>query len=1121
MHMNFTHINAFTSYALFAPACLEAEKVLSSSPAMCAVGCRKALELAVKWLYAADSSLSLPYRDNLQALIHEPGFRFTLDQNTWGKLPYIVKLGNLAVHTDKRINRGDAVLALKGLFEFVQWIDYCYGTEYRERQFDEALIPAEVVRVDERRIREQESLLQQHGLEIQRLQEQIEQFSAQYTADKPRHQRERSFNPDTLNEYATRKQYIDVDLKLMGWTFGDTVREEVEVTGMMDLPGQPGIVDYVLYGADRKPLALVEAKRSSVDSNKGRQQAKLYADCLEAQYHRRPMMFLSNGFETWFWDDESAPPRKVSSVFGPLDLDKLMQRRSGKRSLNEVPISESITERYYQIAAIRAVCDNIERGFRRNLLVMATGTGKTRTAISLSDVLSRGGHVTNVLFLPDRTALVSQAKEAFREHLPDMSLCNLLTNVDKKEKDARIVFSTYPTILNAIDGVKNKDGSRLFTPAHFDLIIIDEAHRSIFRKYGAIFEYFDSLLVGLTATPKTDVDRNTYDFFQMEPGVPTYAYDYETAVWQDHVLVPYHNIEVTLKFLEEGIVYEDLPDEEKRKYEDEFAEDGIIPDVIPPGDINRFIFNRSTVDTVLEELMERGIKVNGGDHIGKSIIFAQNKGHAQFILERFDALFPQYHGKFARRIVCDDSYAQTLIDEFKRPDQPPWIAVSVDMLDTGIDVPEIINLVYFKKVRSKTKFWQMLGRGTRLCKGLECSDGQDGDYTDKRRFYIFDYLGNFEYFRTDRRGIEGNETESLTQGIFIKRVRLIHLLQSASHMDYHPWREDLVQTVWTQIKALSRELTSVKLQVEHIDRYSNKERFQLLNEQDKHNLCRFLSPLVYMNEDDEYAKRFDNLMYGLMLGLLEGTPAYTNYMNRLKKIGRALEMKATIPQVGAKMPLIKSLNEEVFWEGVNLSTLENIRKELRGLAQFITDVNGRLTMETDFRDAVTALKEGDPLGAGEDYRDYRLKVTQYIQQNLNHTAIYKLTHNLLLTQADYQSLSDILTRELGSEEEYRQHYKDLPFGLLIRKIARLDHEAAMAAFSGFINDQGLNHKQIEYVKKVIDYVEQNGYMESLTLLMNPPFDRPQNFVMLFDQERQIRLVNIIKRIKENAVLATG
>jgi len=1115
---NFAFLSASAPYTLFAPACLEAEKVLAASPAMCAVGCRKALELAVKWVYAADSSLSPPYRDNLQALVHEPSFRFALDQRTWGKLPYIIKLGNLAVHTGRQVNRGDAVQALSGLFEFVQWLDYCYGTDYQERQFDEALIPTAIIQVDERRVREQESLLQQHEAEIQRLQQQVALLSAGYTANKPRHQQERSFNPDTLSEYATRKRYIDVDLKLMGWVFGDSVREEVEVSGMMGLPGQLGKADYVLYGADHKPLALIEAKRSSVDVNQGRQQARLYADCLEAQYHRRPMMFLSNGFETWFWDDQSAPPRRVSGVFSRRDLEKLMLRRLGKRKLTEVPIDEEITERYYQAAAIRAVCDNIEGGFRKSLLVMATGTGKTRTAISLTDVLSRAGHVTNALFLADRTALVGQARDAYKAHLPDMSLCSLLTNRD--DRNARMVFSTYPTILNAIDSAKNPDESRLFTPAHFDLIIIDEAHRSIFHKYAAIFEYFDALLVGLTATPKTDVDRNTYDFFEMEPGVPTYAYDYETAVWQDRVLVPYHNIEVQLKFLEEGIVYDELPDDEKSKFEEEFAEEGQIPEVIPPGEINRFIFNRSTVDTVIEGLMTQGIKVSGGDHPGKSIIFAQNKRHAQFIVERFDKLYPQYHGTFARRIVCDDNYAQSLIAEFKRPDQPPFIAVSVDMLDTGIDVPEIVNLVYFKKVRSKTKFWQMLGRGTRLCEGLECVDGQDGAYTDKRRFYIFDYLGNFEYFRTDRRGIEGSETESLTQGIFIKRVRLIHLLQSAQHMDYHPWREELVHAVWSQIKALNLDLTSVRLQLEHVERYGNRERFHFLTEQDKYRLCRHLSPLVYMDEADEYAKRFDNLMYGLMLGMMEATPSFASYTNRLKKIGRALENKATIPQVREKMALIKALNEDDFWASMTLAQLEDIRKELRGLIQFLGGER-KTDRETDFTDAVTAIKEGDPLNSGEDFRDYRQKVTQYIQQNLHHTAIHKLTHNLPLMQADYQSLSDILTRELGTPEDYRRHYQDLPFGLLIRRIAKLDHDAAMAAFSEFINDQSLNHQQIEFVKKVIDYVEHNGYMENLVSLMQAPFDRPMSLHMLFDQERQMRLLKIIKRIKNNAEWVAG
>jgi len=538
-------------------------------------------------------------------------------------------------------------------------------------------------------------------------------MSERLTADKEQHKEERQFSPQDISEFLTRKKYIDVDLKLLGWVFGDDVREEVELYGMPNNEGK-GYADYVLYGKDGLPLAIIEAKRTSKDPKIGTHQAKLYADCLEKMTGRRPMMFTTNGFETYLWDDVISPQRKVSGVFSRADLEKLMNRRSERKALDEVPIDDKITDRYYQKEAIRAVCENIGTGHRKTLLVMATGTGKTRTASSLTDVLSRGGYVTNTLFLADRTALVKQAKDDFKNHLLDMSLCNLLSNKD--DKTSRIVFSTYPTMLNAIDAAKSDDGKLLFTPAHFDLIVVDEAHRSIFKKYRTIFGYFDGMLVGLTATPKTEVDRNTYDFFEMENGVPTFAYDYETAVETDHVLVPYYNIEVKTKFLDQGISYDKLSEEDKLRYEEDFTdEDGTMPDFIPSPEVNEIIFNQATVDMVLEDLMTKGLKVAGGDRLGKTIIFAQNKKHAQSIIERFDKLYPQYHGSFAKRVICDDNYAQSIIDDFKVAEKEPHIAVSVDMLDTGIDVPELVNLVFFKRVRSKTKFWQMLGRGTRLC----------------------------------------------------------------------------------------------------------------------------------------------------------------------------------------------------------------------------------------------------------------------------------------------------------------------------------------------------------------------------------------------------------------------
>ena len=687
-------------------------------------------------------------------------------------------------------------------------------------------------------------------------------MSSQLTAAKEQHQQERTFVAADLSEFKTRKIYIDVDMKQMGWKFTGAdadVQEEYPVEGMAGVVGQMGYVDYVLFGKDGLPLAVIEAKRSSKDPNIGRKQAVLYAECLERKFGRRPMMFTTNGFETYFCDDQSSPQRKVSGIFSKDDLQKLMNRRTERMDLLTIPINDKITDRYYQKEAIRAVCEHIGQGFRKHLLVMATGTGKTRTASSLTDVLSRGKHVTNILFLADRTALVKQAKDDFKNYLPDMSLCNLCSNKD--DRSARIVFSTYPTMLNAIDDTKAKSGQRLFTPAHFDLIIIDESHRSIFKKYRAIFEYFDAIMVGLTATPKTDVDRNTYDFFEMEHGVPTYAYDYETAVYQDHVLVPYYNYEVKTKFLEEGITYDDLSDEDKERYEDDFVEDGLLPDFIPSAQLNKFVFNETTVDTVLQDLMERGICVAGGDRLGKTIIFAQNKRHAEFILERFNKLYPRLKGTFAQRVICDDSYAQTIIDDFKVPDKEPVIAVSVDMMDTGIDVPQCVNLVFFKKVRSKAKFWQMIGRGTRLCKGLTCTDQMDGEYTDKKRFLIFDYCGNFEYFRAHKEGFESKETKSLSENIFGKQIRLAVMLQESAFADddYQAWRSELVGTCFAQIQELNTELIAVRLRMQSVEKFKKPGAFNYISEGDKGELLQQIAPIVRLDDNDEYAKRFDNM----------------------------------------------------------------------------------------------------------------------------------------------------------------------------------------------------------------------------------------------------------------------
>ncbi len=600
--------------------------------------------------------------------------------------------------------------------------------------------------------------------------------------------------------------------------------------------------------------------------------------------------------------------------------------------------------------------------------------------------------------------------------------------------------------------------------------------------------------------------------------MPTYAYDYETAVETDHVLVPFHNIEVRTRFLEQGICYDELSEEDKARYEEDFTdEDGEMPDFIPPPAVNEFIFNQSTVDMVLEDLMTKGIRVAGGDRLGKTIIFAQNKKHAQYIVERFNKLYPQYHGSFAKRVVCDDSYVQTLITDFKIAEKEPHIAVSVDMLDTGIDVPEIVNLVFFKRVRSKIKFWQMIGRGTRLCKNLF------GEGQDKTHFLIADYLGNFEFFRANQDGTQGNEAQSLSEKIFAKRIRLIHHLQQSAFIDepYQTIRAGLIKAVLPQINELNTELISVKLQLQYIERYKKAEAFICLSDLDKHDLIVHLAPFVYMDDTDEFAKRFDNFMYGLMIAHIEGMSYFKKAQRQLVNVCAGLAKRATIPQVKEKIVFINTIATDEFWQSSDILNFERVRIELRSLIKFIVDEGGVNTIYTNLTDEVLEVKEGEVIDPAFTFEDYKLKVNRYIEENRDQMAIYKLRNNIPLTALDYQSLEHILTGELGPAEDYKREFQDTPFGLLVRKIAKLEYEAANMAFSEFINDQSLSQGQIVFVKKIIDYIVQNGYMENVSELMKPPFDHPQSFIKLFDGSKQRKIVETIKKIKDNAVKIMG
>ena len=1111
-------------YELFADACIEAEKIFATSPAMCAVGCRKALELAVKWVYAADSSISMPYKDNLASLLHEYSFKECLDERVWRPLLGINKLGNLAVHTDKLVKPADAALSLRSLFNFIDWIDYCYGANYVERSFDEKKIPTKGVPLSKQQvaaIKAQGALVAKQEDEIKSLEAKLEAMAEQLASERVANQQSRTFNPEEISEFETRKRYIDWDLGLAGWSIGDDVVEEREVHGMPVEPGNNtgmGYIDYLLLGKDGRPLAILEAKRTSKSAQKGKQQARLYADCLQAEFGYRPLIFLSNGFDTFFIDDESSPERQVSGVFSRDDLQRIMNRRGSCQTLSSVPVNIDIAgggaNRYYQVEAIKRACANFDEGHRRGLLVMATGTGKTRVSAGLADVLMRANRVKNVLFLADRVALVSQAARAYQKYLPDTSRCNLCKN--KEERDARIVFSTYPTILNAIDAVRNDDGVRMYSPAHFDLIIVDEAHRSIFKKYRAIFDYFDALIVGLTATPANEVDRNTYDFFEVERGVPTYVYEYETATKQDHVLVPFLGIKTHTSFIDEGITYKDLSDEDKQIIEEDFEETGQdVPDYIANTQINSWVFNEKTVDNVLETLMEKGVRVNGGQDLGKTVIFAQNQKHARFIVERFGKLYPKLSGGYIKTVLHSDDYSHTVIDEFELKPQPV-ITVSVDMMDTGIDVPEIVNLVFFKKVRSKIKFWQMIGRGTRLCPGLEVDDPLDGRHTDKERFFIFDLCRNFEFFAENPNVVEGKVGSSLSETVFCRQATLVKdLQQSAFAADkYQNWRTGMVHEIHYQVVDLNEELVSVRLHRQAVERFKQESVYECLNDGDLGILIAEIAPLVHNDEADIDALRFDAFMYGFMCSLVEGR-AISIHANRLVSISSTLQKMTTIPQVKEKLPLLKQVTEDRFFDDVSALKLEELRCGLRGLMRFIPRGLGRRDVITHLDDPVKNIEYGATATTGEDFTNYRLKVERYLRDYGNSLVIQKLHRNLPMTEYEFVELERIFTQELGTADDYERTYGETPFGLLVRQLVKLDHDAATEAFAEFINSQTLSEQQISFVRKVVDYVVENGYMEPVALTQ-PPFDRPQSFVRMFTTEQQMSLVAIISRIKSNA-----
>jgi type I restriction enzyme R subunit len=1087
--------------------CAMAEEFQESNPEISVVCSRNALEYIVKALYSM-KNLEIQESTSLYELIEaEPFKEFIGDDKVMLAIHYVRRSGNNGAH-GKRVNKTESFYTLLNIYNIIAAILIKLQVVEAEKvkPFDKKLIPAVVS------TKPLYSSIDIHPNSIRPNGRELPIASAEaISSKKPVIRIETG-----ISEAETRKMFIDLMLREAGWEVLNTEGAvqphkaciEVEVQGMPNTQGV-GYVDYVLFGADGKPLAVVEAKRTSVSPIQGKHQAELYADCLEHQYGVRPVIYYTNGFETNIIDGLGYPPRRLYGFHSEKDLELMIQQR-GRHDIDDFTVKDNITDRHYQKMAIKAVCEHYNSKHRKGLLVMATGTGKTRVAISFVDVLKRNGWVKNVLFLADRISLVNQAHKNFVKLLPNETTCVLSDNNTDKDTNARIIFSTYQTMINYIDNEEKP-----FSVGRFDLIIIDEAHRSIFGKYGAIFNYFDAMMLGLTATPRDEVDKSTYDIFEMEQGEPNYAYELANAV-ADKYLVNYHGFKRGSLILKEGIKYNNLSEEEKKQMEEvwEYEQTRKALDVrstpqpkeynltenvrevaeerpsyghrdILADEIYSYIFNVDTIDAVLQDLMENGLKVQSGERIGKTIIFAYNHRHAELIVDRFNILYPEYGSEFCVLIDNYVTYSQDLIDKFEIRDGEPQIAVSVDMLDTGIDVPDVLNLVFFKIVKSKIKFMQMIGRGTRL------SENIFGTGKDKDCFYIFDWCRNFEYFEQNPDGKEAQSSQSLTERIFGLRADI------AFHLQHQKYQEDeYCKQLHDEIKALLKEQVmslsdshiSVRAKWKSVSHFKDEASWTYISELDVLTLKNDISPLLSRNTLDESAKKFDILTLMIELSLLEDDIDASKCIHKVQIIAEKLQEKATIPQVQAKMATIKEVQSSTAWENVNLRWIEKVRLELRDLMKFLIGEKGKWFV-VDIEDVISY--DGENIGITPRV-SYKKQVMDYLRENRNTEVLEKIYNMQQLTEKDIRELERILWEELGTREDYNKFTDGMMWGgnvaALIRSLIGIDRKEAMRRFGDFISEVQLNAEQEEFLNSVISYVCENGDINRYIVANEEPFD---------------------------------
>lgn len=1120
---------------------MAAEKYVLADPRVSVFYSRLGLEHAVYWLYDHDDSLPSLGRLrqlnggrflSLDELMNERAFQELVDDPDLYQSLFTIKLlGNKAAHRNREsITKEAALTALEQLYGFLLQLAANYQDEIPEvKPFEVSLIPVSSPSISHK---EQENLqeeilnekieLQQLKLQLQSEKEAFEAERASFRSKRVKKGKTAKVKVEDWSEEETRIRLIDVLLQEAGWNpKGDHV-SEFKITGLPTnaFPAGSGKADYVLWDDDHKPLAIIEAKKTIKSPEIGKHQAKLYADGLERIYGQRPAIFYSNGFTTWLWEDHFYPPRKVMGFLSKEELQWIQHKKTSRVHPLSIEPNRKIIGgqgRVYQLEALnrtmKRFCDkvNLKGNQRKGLIVMATGAGKTRTAAGIIEVLAKANWAKRVLFLADRSALVDQAKKAIAEYLPAYS-CRDITQ-EEDDGATRLVFSTYQTIINRIE-----TEDRIYGIGHFDLIIVDEAHRSIYNKYGHIFDYFDSLVLGLTATPRDEVDFDTFEFFGHGHEEPIYNYDlFEAAAADNHLLLP-KGKQVDLGFIRKGIKFADLSDEEKLRYQETFAApDGSVPDEIDPKAINEWLFNKDTIRLVLQELMTEGIQVN--DQIGKTIIFARNREHAELIVKIFNEQYPAYGGDFCQAVHYETVKSQSLIDNFKVSDKLPRIAVSVDMLDTGIDVPELVNLVFFKPVYSKSKYWQMVGRGTRKCSDLF------GPGLDKETFYLFDFCGNFEYFDQRPEGIPGNSPVSLSTQIFTEMLRLYFELGKPAYKSdeaIREFRKELTDRLYGQyVKLLERRGNiSVRRELETVLKYEERNLWDNLNP-DTHwrELSQKIAPLIDFNDPDEYAKRFDLLLYRIQLAQLTKAPDLESLVAKVQESAESLIQKQNVPQIFARIDSLKTSLEPAFWKSASIPAIDHLRGELRNIIRLI-DRNKKVIYHTNFRDKVVDRKELDePLGKfGVQMGNYRKRLEALLDAHKNHLAIQKIRRIEKITDAELRNLTQMLIDDLAEEERpgFKEYLSEHSLNILIRTLMGLDRQAVREAFVEIERTFRLSEIQIKFLQEIVESIAQRGVLDLGDLYDGKQFKSIHHggIEVVFGPEITDLVFDIVKRINQ-------